>query len=186
MARSFGFEKQCYADDGMWKETESQEEGYAFLHQESWSSDNNYHKQFPNMPMKKPGAFAMVMESELSISKPHGKLGGGYNAMFEEGMHGGRYGFGYAHGGNKKYPFGGTNTSHQFANGGAKFNSGGHNEFFLKETDYEIEASVEEHVDEMRYERQNWGGDGYFLSHDRNRLRKPYGGHKVEWTMKGV
>ncbi|TKY47688.1 hypothetical protein E2542_SST29748 [Spatholobus suberectus] len=167
MRRSLGFQQQCYADEGTWMETQAQQQSHA-IHEESWSSGNNYRKQFPGMHMNRLGAFAL--DSELSMPKQHGKLGGSHG-MFQEGMHS-DHGFGYAHGGGRKFPSGGNNASHHFPNGGAKFNSGGHREYFSEETEYE-EAYTEEHVgakvDEMRYQHHNWGGDTCYISpYDRN------------------
>ncbi|KAK7306157.1 hypothetical protein VNO77_44080 [Canavalia gladiata] len=197
MRRSLGFQQQCHGDGGLWMESQAQEKSHAFHEESYWRSDNNnYHKQFPGMHMNKPpgmhmnkpGAYGMVMDSQFSMSKQHGNLGGKHG-MYKEDMHGG-HGIGYAHGGGKKFPFG---ASHQFSNGGAKFNTGGHHDYFSEETEYE--SYTEEHVgggmakvDGMRYEHHNnWGGDSRF---DRNRIGnmnwKPLGAHKIEWTAKGV
>ncbi|KAJ1376017.1 hypothetical protein SESBI_50389 [Sesbania bispinosa] len=191
MRRSLGFQPQFHADDSMWMETQAQQQSHAFHEEESWSYDNNYHKQqFPGMHMK-PGAFAMD-----SMSKHHGKLGGSHGMVQHQQSMPGGHGFGHMHGGGKKlFPFGGTNNaSHHFSNGGVKFNPGGHHHDYSSE-EYEYEAYSEEHaggvnskMDEMRYEHHNWGGDVCYANpYDRNRNWKPHhGGHKVQWTAKGV
>ncbi|KAK7312043.1 hypothetical protein RJT34_10596 [Clitoria ternatea] len=177
--KKMGFQQQCYADDGMWMETQSQQQqGYAF--HEEWSSDNNnYHRQYPAMHMVN-------------------KHGGNYG-MFHEGMHAHHGGHG------KKFPFGGTDNNshhhhHQLLNGGGvKFSSGGHHEYVSEEAEFE-QGYSEEHVgggmakvDEMRYEHHNWGGgetryaNPYGMNKFGNTNWRPHGGHhKVQWTAKGV
>ncbi|WVZ06184.1 hypothetical protein V8G54_019530 [Vigna mungo] len=160
----FGQRQQCYGDGGMRMGSASEEENY-FFHEESWSSENNnFHKQHPAMQMN--------------------RLGGG---MFQEGMHSDHgFGHGYArHGGGRKFPYGGSG-------GGGRLNSGGqHREYFSEETEYE-ECYREEHVGskfgEMRYEKNNWGGETcYANGYDRNMITNMnYKPHKVQWTTKGV
>lgn len=184
------FQKQHYGDETMWMETQAQQQSYAF-HEESWSSDNNCHnkpmKHFPGMHMNNRNGGAYAMDSEYSLPKHHGKLGGSHG-MFHEGM---RHDHGF--GGGRKYPYGGNNSSYHIPNGGVggKFNSGGHHEYFSEETEYEEEhagAGVAS-VDEMRYERHKYqGGDTCYVNpYERNKLghmnHKP---HKLEWTAKGV
>ncbi|KAK7379504.1 hypothetical protein VNO80_04966 [Phaseolus coccineus] len=177
MRRSLVFQQKYYDDNGIWMETQSQKQSYTF-HQQSWSSDNNYHKPFPNMSKhhhgklgatykKRLGAFGM--DSEISMSKQLGKLT--YD-MFQEGMHmHSDHGFGHAHhGGARKSSYRALDGG-----GGSKFNSG--HEYFLEETECE-EVYAEEHVGsvtakvkEMRYQRQNWGGDTCHISpYDRNKI----------------
>ncbi|XP_061375799.1 uncharacterized protein LOC133317911 [Gastrolobium bilobum] len=190
MQRKLGFQQQCYGDDGMWMDTQAQQHNYAF-HEESWNSDNNYHKQFPGMMHMKPGAFAMESDQ---FSKHHGKLGGSSHGMFQEIRPGG-HGYGHhhhVHGGGKNFPHGVANATHHFSNGGVKFKSGGHHHDYLaEESEYEA-YGVEHHgaaparIDEMRYERHhNYGGDhGFYANpYDRKMQGKP---NKVEWTAKGV
>ncbi|CAJ1854361.1 unnamed protein product [Sphenostylis stenocarpa] len=216
MRRSAVFQQKYYADDGIWMETQAQQQSYT-CHEESWSSDNNYHKRFPARHMNKLGAFAMDsdlsmskqhhgklgamhmnrlgasgMDSEISMSKQLGKLGGSYG-MFQEDMHmhsDHGFGLGYAHhGGGRKSPLKGNNSSYHALNGGggSKFNSGVNHEYSSKETDCE-EVYTEEHVgtvtakvEETRYQQQNWGGDTCYIS--------PYNRNKITninwWTPNG-
>lgn len=211
--RSLVFPQQCYADDGMWMEThqaqqQQQQQSYAFHEEESWNSEhnnnNNHHaihkqQQFPGGMHMKPGAAAFAMDH----SKHHGMPGSGH-------------GHGFGGYGNKKFPFGAPTTNnynnaphhHQFPNGGggggARFNNnygshGHHRDYIAEEEEYEYEAyHSEEHVggvkgkmEEMRYEHRNWGGGDVryanpYGGYNNNMKPHGHGGHKVEWTAKGV
>ena len=197
MGKGLAYQQQCYGDNGMWMDAQAQQQSYAF-HEESWGADNGHYKQFPGMHMMPGGGAFASMEHELSMSKHHG-----------HGMLGGPSRPDYVHGGGKMHGFGGTNAPHHmFSNSGVKFNhggGGGHNHGYYSE-ESEDEAYNEEHhgggtmkMDEMRYERHNnWGhGDGYYsnpydVRMNRNHMNmnmnwKPHrGGHKAEWTPKGV
>lgn len=201
MGRNHFQQQQHCADESMWMESQGQQQSYA-LHEDSWSSDNNYghnHKQFPGMHMnmnnnnnnnKRLGAFAAV-DSDLSMQKHHhGNVGG---AMHMNNRHGGKLGggmfqdHGFGHGcyaqGGRKFPFGG----HHHGN-----NNASHHEYFSEESKKYEESYAEEHVgrvtakvDEMRYERHNWGGGDtrYANPYGMNMNHKP---HKFQWTAKGV
>lgn len=193
---------------------QQQQQSYAFHEEESWNSEhnnnNNHHhaihnhkqQQFPGGMHMKPGAAAFAMDH----SKHHGMPGSG---------HGHGHGHGFGGYGNKKFPFGAPTTNnynnaphhHQFPNGGgARFNNnygshGHHRDYIAEEEEYEYEAyHSEEHVggvkgkmEEMRYEHRNWGGGDVryanpYGGYNNNNNMKPHGhgGHKVEWTAKGV
>ncbi|KAK7387536.1 hypothetical protein VNO78_28416 [Psophocarpus tetragonolobus] len=157
-------------DESMWMESEAEKQSYEF-HEESWSSGNKYQKQFPgkhknmHMNMNRHGAYAMDSESDLSMSKhEYGKLAYKPRHFQGESMH-------IDNRGGRKLPF------------------GGHHEYFS-------EAYTENHghghghgtakVDEMRYERRNWGGEDirYVNPYDRTLIRNM--NHKPHWTSKGV
>ncbi|KAG4377020.1 hypothetical protein GLYMA_18G014000v4 [Glycine max] len=170
------FQQQHCADGSMWMESQGQQQSYAFQ-EESWSPDNNYghnHKQFPGMHMN--------MNNNNNNNKRHGgKLGG----MFQEGMHS-------DHHGGRKFPFGGHHHGNNNASQHHFPNHGGHHEYFSEESEEYEESYAEEHVggvtakvDEMRYERHNWGGGDtrYANPYGMNMNHKP---HKFQWTAKGV
>ncbi|KHN43985.1 uncharacterized protein LOC114394454 [Glycine soja] len=170
MRRSLVFQQQYYADDGMWMETQAQQHGYAFHEESSWSSD----KRFPAMHMNNLAAFAV--DSDLSTSKQHAKLGamhmnklgafgtdfhilmskqhvkfgGSSGNMFQQGMHSDHgYGRGYAHhGSGKRSPFGANKASHHFSKGGGGGGkfNSGEHHEYFSEETEYEEAYAEEHV----------------------------------------
>ncbi|KAL1289962.1 hypothetical protein HN51_058327 [Arachis hypogaea] len=193
MGKGLLYQQQHYGDNGMWMDTQAQQQqSYAF-HEESWGggSDNGYHKNhFPSsgMPMKPHGAFPAMDYHGGGASRP---------------------GF---FGGAKKHGFGDTHHHNMFSNGGGghKFNphGGHHGGYYSEETEYEEAAYSEEHhggggsmqMHKMDEHRNNWNNHGhgfnnhgspYYQNHHMNMDGwNPHhhggGSYKADWTAKGV
>ncbi|XP_028776507.1 uncharacterized protein LOC114733251 [Neltuma alba] len=163
MQRNLGFQQQCYG-------TGTQQGSYG-VHEETWSSRNGHHNQFPGKRMTN-GAYVDSHDYQMHLG------------MFKEGHHGPSGHHGHFAGGHT-LPFGGPTL---FSNGPKHSHQPGHGRDYFSEVNrYEMQNSAGKvKVDEMRYERHNWGGgNGGFSAnpYDRNMNN---GVHKFDWQVKGV